>query len=340
MINLQKKMQSLSIGRKLDAFTGVRIYVGQNSNGVEVSYFAGDETGYVLEATNPNGTQEMADNILASLKLRGVRYQPYEADSAMLDPAAEIGDGVTVDGTNSVILSQKTRHGRLMAADISAPYDEEVDHEFKYEPRSIREFKRESAYTRSRLTIAEDSIEAKVSKEGGNPESFGWVLTSSAHTWYANDQEVMRVDRDGLEVKGTVIATAGVIGGCQIVDGVLQVDGASIRNLNADYITAGTLNVDRILAGSIGGADGNGKIAASTLSTYNTNSGINTSLGWGTAYGQAVNGTSGASNFYVNSFHLQSSSFVGMYGGATRLFTAQQITTSNGQYLVYALKLS
>jgi hypothetical protein len=101
----------------------------------------------------------------------------------------------------------------------------------------------------------------------------------------------MRVDRDGLEVKGTVIATAGVIGGCQIVDGVLQVDGASIRNLNADYITAGTLNVDRILAGSIGGADGNGKIAASTLSTYNTNSGINTNLGYAASYGAAVNGS-------------------------------------------------
>lgn len=303
MINLQKKMQSLSIGRKLDAFTGVRIYVGQNSNGVEVSYFAGDETGYVLEATNPNGTQAMADNILASLKQRGVRYQPYEADSAMLDPAAEIGDGVTVDGTNSVILSQKTRHGRLMAADISAPYDEEVDHEFKYEPRTVREFRRESAYTRSRLTIAEDSIEAKVSKEGGNPESFGWVLTSSAHTWYANDQEVIRFNRDGAYVKGEIVATSGVIGGCSIVNGVLQVDAASIRNINADYITAGTLNVDRILAGSIGGADGNGKIAASTLSTYNTNSGINTSLGWGTSYGQSVSGTDPASTYYCRTIY-------------------------------------
>ena len=311
-INLAKKMQSLSIGRKLDAFTGVLIYVGQDGEGNDISYFAGDETGYVLEATNPNGTQAMADNILASLKLRGVRYQPYEANSAMLDPAAEIGDGVTVDNTNSVILSQKTRHGRLMAADISAPYDEEVDHEFKYEPRTVREFRRESAYTRSRLTIAEDSIEAKVSKEGGNPESFGWVLTSSVHTWYANDQEVIRFNRDGAYVKGEIVATKGIIGDAEIENGHLKVNGANIHDLNADYITAGTLNVDRILAGSIGGADGNGKIAASTLSTYNTNSGINTNLGYAASYGYASSGTDPASTYYCRTIYTN---YLEMYYG-------------------------
>lgn len=284
-INIGKRLKSLNIGKKLPYYTGVSIQVGQDSAGVEVTYTAGDDTGYVLELVNPLGTQAMADNILASLKLRGVRYQPFEASGARLDPAAEMGDAVTVNGTVSYIASQKRSFGRIMLADISAPYDEEVNHEYKYEPKTQREFKRESAYTRSRLTIAEDAIEAKVSKTSPEgQESFSWRLVSDSHTWYANDTMVMRVNRNGLRIEGEIYATSGRIGDAVIENGHLTIDGASIRNLNADYITVGTLNVDRIANGSIGGADGNGKIQASSLSTYNTNSGINTNLGYAAGY--------------------------------------------------------
>ncbi len=309
-INLQKKVQNLSIGKKLDSYTGVVINVGQDSQGNDVSYSSGDDTGYVLEISNPNGTQEMAETILAILKLRGVQYQPYDAGGTLLDPAAEIGDGVTINGTTSWIASSGKRFSRLMATDIAAPYDEEINHEYKYTPRTQREFKRESAYTRARLTIDEDEISAKVSQIGGENNSFGWVLTATGHTWYANNVEVMRVTQRGLKVTGEVNATSGNIGGCQIIDGVLTVDGANIDNINADTITAGTLNVDRIAANSIEGGV-NGKIAESTVtgwnvgsetltggsggnidyetvSTYNTVGGINTNLGYAAGYGAAI----------------------------------------------------
>ena len=357
-------MQSLHIGRGLEDYTGVRIHAGQNGNGKEMYYFAGDETGYVLEVENPMGSQQMAYNILSMLKLRGVRYQPYEADSAMLDPAAEIGDGVTADGTSSVILSQQTRHGRLMAADISAPYEEEVDHEFKYEPKLQREFKRESSYSRarltinenaivaevtratgaegalsarltiaegaitaevtratnaegalsSRLTIAEGEISAKVSKTGGAASSFGWTLTDSDWSLYSNSTRVLHATQSGIEVTGTITATAGTIGGCSIVNGVLTIGSANITSLNANVITAGTLNVDRIADLSIGGAKitnstltggkvamntltggANGNMALSTITTNNTVSGINTNLGHAAGYGLAT--TQGTSSY-------------------------------------------
>lgn len=289
---LGTSVNGLKTGTKITAYTGVILHAGQDSEGKEKVYSSGDNTGYVLEANNPLGTQAMADNILAGLKLRGAQYQPYEAGGALLNPAAEIGDNVSINGVSGVILSKNTRHSRLMRADISAPFDEEVDHEFTYEPRSVREFKRESAYTRARLSIDEDSIEAKVSKEGGESESFGWILTSDAHTWYSNSSEVLRVNSDGLYVRGEIVATSGVIGGCSIVNGVLQVDSANIRSINADYITVGTLNVDRIASGSIGGDDGNGKITASSISTYNTSSGINGGVGGGISYNLATSGAS------------------------------------------------
>lgn len=326
-INLQKKVQNLSVGKELSTYTGVIINAGQDSDGKEKVYSAGNDTGYVLEIENPNGSEEMANTILAILQLRGVRYQPYDATGALLDPAAEIGDGVTVNGTVSWIASSEKRFSRLMATDISAPYDEEINHEYKYTSRTRREFKRESAYTRARLTITESEISAKVSQIGGENNSFGWVLTAIGHTWYANNVEVMRVNQSGLSVKGDITATSGTIGGCQIVNGVLTVDGANISNINADTITAGTLNVDRIAAGSITGGEG-GKIAVNTItggdygniddgtiSTYNTTSGINSSLWYADDYGSATQyGATGPTYFYANNITAGNNLAQGGYG--------------------------
>ena len=328
-INIGTKTKTLDIGRKLDAFTGVVVHAGQDASGNEITYSAGDSTGYVLEVNNPIGTQEMADSVLAGLKMRGYRYQPYEADGAMLNPAAEIGDGITIDGTVSVIHAKKTKHSRLMAAEVSAPFDEEVNHEYTFEPRTQREFKRESAYTRSRLTIAEDSIEAKVSKESPTgQQSFSWKLLSDSHTWYANGTEVMRVTKDGLKVTGEIVATSGVIGGCRIVNGVLQVDSASITNINADTITAGTLNVARIAAGSITGGTG-GKIAGSTITTANTVSGINTNLGYGAAYGLATQSGTSAYPANFTTGYLRVTSGISMTeNGVSKVFTPKTVTIS------------
>lgn len=330
-INLQKEVQNLSVGKELAGYTGVVIDAGQDSEGNEIKYSAGDDTGYVLEITNPNGTQEMAYTILAILKLRGVQYQPYDAGGALLDPAAEIGDGVTINGTTSWIASSGKRFSRLMATDISAPYDEEINHEYKYTPRTQREFKRESAYTRARLAIDEDEISAKVSQIGGDNNSFGWTLTATSHTWYANNVEVMRVTKDGLTVKGDVTATSGTIGGCSIENGVLKVSSANITSINADVITAGTLNVDRISAGSITG----GKIAENTItggtygnidyetvSTYNTVGGINTNLGYAAGYGAAIASGTGSYPEYFTCSKLNVKSwfqFAGYYWGVTTL---------------------
>lgn len=161
-VNLGTSVKSLYLGRKLSSYTGVIIHTGLNSNGKEITYSAGNSSGYVLELDNPIGTQEMAYAILASLKLRSVSYQPFEADKALSDPAAEIGDSVTAGGKTGIIMSIETDLTPLMASDLSAPMDEELGHEFKYEPKTVREFKRESAYTRARLTVNQDEIRAEV----------------------------------------------------------------------------------------------------------------------------------------------------------------------------------
>ena len=70
-------------------------------------------------------------------------------------------------------------------------------------------------------------------------------------------------------ITGTITATAGTIGGCSIVNGVLQVGNANITNINASKITAGTLNADRIGSSSISAS----KLNITSLSSISANMG-------------------------------------------------------------------
>lgn len=161
-IDLSTNITTLDVGRKLDAYTGVVIHAGKDDEGNDLVFSAGTTSGYVLEIDNPLATPEMAGAILASLKLRSSRYQPYEANGSLLDPAAEIGDNVTVNGTASIIANRHTDYTPMTPSDISAPFDEEVNHEFQYESPLERQFKRESKYTRSRIKQNSNSIQLEV----------------------------------------------------------------------------------------------------------------------------------------------------------------------------------
>ena len=106
---------------------------------------AGDDTGREIVANCPHATQEMVDALLASMK--GYEYQAYEAGGANIDPAAELGDGVTVGGVYSVI--SRMRDDSSGYCDISAPGEEELEDEYPMEGPMTRMFNRQLAKTRS-----------------------------------------------------------------------------------------------------------------------------------------------------------------------------------------------
>lgn len=166
-----RNAMSLETAPAFDAYTGVRLWYDD-----EQYFFAGDETGRVLEADNPWATQEMADNILASIA--GYSYHPYEAAGAILDPAAELGDGVTVGGVYGQLATINTTFDALMASDISAPADEEIDHEYPYLSPAEREYKRNKARTYS--LISKTSEEIKLAVTGLQNESQVNSLISQA----------------------------------------------------------------------------------------------------------------------------------------------------------------
>ena len=86
VINVRKSLSSLE---KQDTFNGYSKVVVVVSD--EMEYSAGTDSGRTLTLDCPWGTQKMAEDILS--RIQGFQYQPYTADGAHIDPAAEIGDG-------------------------------------------------------------------------------------------------------------------------------------------------------------------------------------------------------------------------------------------------------
>lgn len=241
-VNILKRAYNMEVSPQFDGYSGVRIFVGTDDDGKAIIVEAGNEDGRVLEIRNPFGTQAMANNILAGIQ--GYQYQPLSADAALLNPAAEMGDGVTVNGVYSGIFVRATQFGRLMASDIEAPTDEEIEHEFAVESASDRQYTRFVQQTKSvirqtnlaieaevearaaadtainaTLSIQATQIQAKVSKTSPSGQtSFGWNLTDTSWTVFSGNRNnvVLKATSSGLEISGKVKATSGEIGGFTI----------------------------------------------------------------------------------------------------------------------------
>ena len=238
--SIGKNAASLLVSKQFGAYSKVVINVTS-----ELYYEAGNETGRTLTIDCPWGTQTMANNILDSLE--GFQYQPYEATDAILDPAAELGDGLTVNGVYGGIFKLTLKSGALHAADVSSPQDEEIDHEYQFTPASERKIERRLNNMQSELSLQADEIAAKVDETGGD-SSFGWSLTSSGFELESNGSTVMKVDSTGLTVNG---------------------DGNFTGDVHAKNIKYG---------GSSGSFHGGG-ITGGSINTSRLSSGINTSLG-------------------------------------------------------------
>lgn len=254
---LGRRMRSFRSSPEFDGFSKVVIIVSD-----EIEYAAGTDSGRTLRLTCPWGTPEMAQNILESV--RGFQYQPYTAEGAMIDPAVELGDGVTANNVYGGIYTKKIKFGSLLTATVAAPEDEEINHEYPYKSKPNKEITREAKMLRaslaveaaritaevaerksavetltSMLKIQATQIEAKVSKTGGDASSFGWILTDSDWTIKANSRDILKATKNGLEVYGKVTATSGKIGSFDILSNYLSYNNQTWGGTNSTGIYAG-----------------------------------------------------------------------------------------------------
>lgn len=305
LIDVGSKVSTVDVSPPFDAYSRVIIHISDDTQVV-----AGDDSGRTLEIDNPFGNQEMADRMLASMQ--GFQYRPYTANGALLDPAAEIGDALNTETSYGGIYTRSRNFGRLMKADVSAPTDEEIDHEYRFESPSERRFKRtvgevkasilltneridlevserkaqgdslssQLALTASEITaevqratraegnlsaslsVQATEIAAKVSSSGGSNSSFGWALNSNSHTWYSNNQEVMRITASGLIVNGEVNAKSGTIGGFTIGTSAIYNNISQFGGTQANGVYLGT---NGIQLGQNFKVDSSGSVTASSL---------------------------------------------------------------------------
>ena len=250
-------------------------------------YTAGDDTGRAIEVTCPWGSQEMANSILSSVS--GKTYQPYTATDALLDPAAEIGDAVTVGGYYSVIADISTSFDRASAPTISAPGSDEIDDEYPYESRERRETNRQLAQTRSIISKTSEEILLQVENElEGLSASFSVQLDSITSQITGLDGQVSTIQQtvssitsqitglDGqvsqieqyvdsitlsvtngsdsstiqLKAGSTTISSANITFNGMVTFNDLSTAGSTV--INGANITTGTISADRInLTGAI-----------------------------------------------------------------------------------------
>lgn len=258
---LGRRMRSFRSSPEFDGFSKVVIIVSD-----EIEYSAGTDSGRTLRLTNPWGTPEMAQNILESV--RGFQYQPYTAENAIIDPAVELGDGVTANNVYGGIYTKKIKFGSMLTATVAAPEDEEINHEYPYKSKPNKEITREAKMLRASLAIEAEKIAAevkarteadaeinsilelqagqiaaKVSKTGGDASSFGWVLTDSDWTIKANSRDILKATKNGLEVYGKVTATSGKIGGFDILSTYLSYNNQTWGGTNSTGIYIGASGI-------------------------------------------------------------------------------------------------
>lgn len=253
----QAVLGSFSAPTALNSWSKVVVKVDDDT-----SYEAGTDTGRMLTVTIPYGTPQMARDILA--RLQGQSYQSYEASTALLDPAAELGDAVEVRGVFGGIYKRDRKLDKLYSADIAAPGDEEIDHEYPYQSSQARQIVRERKQTKaslqvlsdnisaevsarieqgdeltSRLDIQSDQISARVTKTGGDSSSFGWELLDDSWTVKANNTTVFQITKSGAEVRGKITALSGKIGGFDIQSDYLSYNNQVWNGTNSRGIYIG-----------------------------------------------------------------------------------------------------
>lgn len=217
---------SLTEADKLLPYSKVTVTDGTNS------YTSGDSSGRELTVNVPllpsiKG-DTLAANILAAVK--NYRYQPYEAADALLDPAAELGDGVTVGGIYGGIHAKTTTFSRLFRADVSAPAEEEIDNEYPYLSAQERDAVRQKKQTaQNTADIATNTSDIK----------------DNADDIAANANAITSIKADIAEF-GNVYATKAYVG--TLVANEVKAQTASFNALFTNSGYAGTISATKLSA--------------------------------------------------------------------------------------------
>lgn len=323
-VYIGKQVRSFDSSPQFEGYTRVVITVSDDS---EIA--VGTDTGRTLTLHCPWATEEMANDILESI--RGFKYQPYTASDALLDPAAELGDGVTVNDVYGGIYKRETKFGPLCTASISAPAEEEIDHEYPYVSPQERQVTRQFANVYTTFTVHAGLISAEVESRKSDVETLQAALKVQADSITAEvkaRQEAvgtlssqLQLQADEISAKVSKSGGSGSSFGWTLKDDSWTVSAGGSAVFRVDRYGAEITGKITARSGKIGGFD----ILTDCIS-YN-------SMNWGGTNSRGIyigpNGIQLGKNFQVDSAgNLTAAS--GVFTGAVKAGSIQYGLQSNG----------
>ena len=162
-VDIQTNVSNFTLSKKYEAF-GQVVFNFESDDGSTVSALypnVDKPDGPVIETkmlgmTNSGYATTIAQNVYNTIKT--YLYSPYKASDAILDPAMELGDGLTINGLYTVIAILDETCDGLYSANIEAPSYEETDYEFVYQTKSDKNLERKLAKSTASMKIGIDSI--------------------------------------------------------------------------------------------------------------------------------------------------------------------------------------
>lgn len=228
--NLGAAVSGLKTAPAFASWTGVTVYWDD-----EEAYEAGTDAGRVLTCDCPWATQATANGILAALS--GSAYQPFTSDGAIIDLALELGDIVTVGLTGDQVVGPvftiDITGGALEQASISAPGEDEIDHEYPYASYVDRSLKRKVGLDKSYYGVT-------ISRKKGIEIARG---DGASEALFNSDVFTMRALIDGV-MKDRIYFDP--IKGDYVFDGALGADAVFTDSLYAEQGDIAELTVDRL----------------------------------------------------------------------------------------------
>lgn len=138
LVNAESSQDAIALGlamKRLDTSPALQAVTGAElTDDAGRVASSGTSTGYVLKSHCNYSNSAAA--LLCVQNTQGYVYRPFTATNADLDPAAELGDAVEIDEEIYQIMNIEWDLGAWIYADLAAPAEYAIDHEYRYQDKA------------------------------------------------------------------------------------------------------------------------------------------------------------------------------------------------------------
>ena len=238
--------RSIQVGADFPSVTGV---VLESEDGLTSS--AGSTSGYVVKGSC-NFANSASVAALCLTELNGKTYRPFSASGAIIDPADEIGDLVILDNGVYQLGKIEWSFGTMITANIGAPFEAEVDHEYQVETSQARAMLKavQAAELASTYQSAIQQNASMISVVVEEVQGRYVVNTASIVTAINQSGSSIEINADKIQMTGTTtFLTAYDVGsnGTTVIDG----DRIATGSIDADKLNVGSITAGAIASGTV-----------------------------------------------------------------------------------------